>query len=100
MDYNKEVAMTIINQIGGVRTVQLMTGVKQFMVLKNGVGFQVGRKIIKITLNSLDYYDVEVGHSYKYEFKSDKIVNNIDCEQLKSCVETLTGYSLTIPRFK
>lgn len=93
---NREIANTILNQMGGGRRIQLMTGCKQFFLINNGVGFKVGRKVIKITLNGLDYYDVELGHLYKMNYKIDKIENDVDCEQLKGCVERLTGLYLSL----
>ena len=93
---NKKIAMEIIEQLGGSRRVMVMTGTKQFYVMKNGVGFKLGRKAVKITLNGLDYYNVEIGHMRKCQYIIDKATDNISCEQLKSCIEEMTGVYLSL----
>lgn len=57
------VANTIYQQLGGGRFTA-MTGAKNFVAYDNGIKFSIGRNaskanIVKITLNSLDLYDVE-----------------------------------------
>lgn len=60
---NTMTAQTILNQLGGSKFI-VMTGAKNFIALENGIKFNIGRNrskanMVKITVNSLDLYDVE-----------------------------------------
>lgn len=59
---NMEIATTILNQLGGKRFV-VMTGAKDFMAIKDGLKFKIGRNAskantVEIKLNGLDLYDI------------------------------------------
>ena len=97
---SREIANEILNQLGGMRNIILMTGAKQFCIVNNGVSFKMGRKIVKVTLNALDYYDVQFSHLYNMEQHVDKLTHNIDCEQLMGHIEENTGYYLTLHKRK
>ena len=63
MDYSKEIAVTILEQLGGKRFL-LFTGAKNLTATGNGLLFKIPRNAskanhCKITLNGSDLYDVE-----------------------------------------
>lgn len=67
METDKTVAITILNQLGGNKF-RAMTGAKDFYATNNSMGFRLpggggfcknGVNYVKITLNSMDTYDVE-----------------------------------------
>ena len=64
---NKEIADTIIEQLGGYGPIRAMTGAKHFMTENYGVSFGFPNRLrskpnhVKITLNSGDLYDVQFG---------------------------------------
>ena len=58
-----EVAKTILKQSGGNKFI-VMTGAKQLTASDNALGFKIGRNAsksnyVKITLNSMDLYDMQ-----------------------------------------
>ncbi len=60
---NKEIAITIMQQLGGRRFV-MFTGAKEFTTIKNGLQFKIGRNSskanrVEITLNGADLYDMK-----------------------------------------
>ena len=60
---NKEIAVTILQQLGGNRFVAF-TGAKDFTTINNGLRFKIGRNSskanrIEITLNGSDLYDMK-----------------------------------------
>ena len=60
---NKEIAITILQQLGGNRFVAF-TGAKEFTTIKNGLQFKIGRNSskanrVEITLNGADLYDMK-----------------------------------------
>ena len=93
---DQEIASEILRQLGGQNRITVMTGAKNFCAVKNGVKFFIGAKVITITLNSLDYYDVEFGTIRKCVYKVKEKVANVDCENLKKCIEQLTGMYLSL----
>ena len=63
MTTDKQIAMTIIDQMGGVKKVMAFTGAKQFGALDNGVTFKFKMNpkmnFCRITLNEMDTYNME-----------------------------------------
>ena len=60
---NMSVAKTILEQLGGNKF-RMMTGAKNFMSFAEGLVMKIGRNssnsnYLKITLNSMDLYDME-----------------------------------------
>jgi hypothetical protein len=99
MTRNQEIATEILNQLGGQAKIKLFTGASMFCAIQNGVSFKMGRKVVKIVLNPMDYYDVTVGHIYDCEFKIDAEEKDVFCEDLKFVVERMTGYYLSITKY-
>jgi hypothetical protein len=91
------IAKVILEQLGGIRRLVLMTGANNFVALKNGVSFKIkNRKVnfVKILLNGKDLYDVYFGKiiSGKVKWVSEK--NDIYNDQLVSIFESETGMYL------
>ena len=95
MTYDKQIAVTILNQLGGNRFVAF-TGAKDFTTIKNGLRFKIGRNAsktnrIEITLNGSDLYDMTF---IKYRPFSVKV------DHKKGEVKTIEEKVETIKEFK
>lgn len=91
------IAKIILEQIGGIRKLVLMTGASNFVALKNGVSFKIkNRKVnfVKIILNGNDLYDMYFGKiiSGKVKWVSEKM--DIYNDQLVDIFESETGMYL------
>jgi hypothetical protein len=74
--------------------VKMMTGGYNFVALKNGVSFRIknrGANFIKITLNSRDLYDVEIGRIFNYKYKVVKTFDDVYFDQLYDVLYEGTG---------
>jgi len=105
-DEQKQIAGTIISQLGGSGRLSAMTGAKHFGCGENDKGnvfvtFKIGRNArsvnyVKITLNGSDLYDTEYSHitvkAYKVKSASDNIYNDM----LKADFEAATGMYLSL----
>lgn len=88
------IAETILSQIGGMGRVKMMTGGYNFVALKNGVSFRIknrGANFIKITLNSRDLYDVEIGRIFSGNYKVVKTFEDVYFDQLYEVLYEGTG---------
>lgn len=101
MSTNIEIAQNIIRQMGGHARLSAMTGAKNFVAHKDGVGFRIGRNAnginyVNITLNAQDLYDVEYGYirgaTYTVKARSVGIYNDM----LKGDFERETGMYLSL----
>lgn len=95
----KEIASTIIQQLGGFRKLTMMTGAYNFVALESGVTFRVKNQkanVVKVVLTSMDLYDVEIGRikgdSYKVVYEKFGLYN----DQLKAAIEEGTGLYLSL----
>ena len=98
---NKNIALTIIEQMGGVRRLNMFTGAKNFVALSNGVSFRIGNKSInyvKITLNGKDLYDLTFGLIRSGKLVNKKEYNDVFNDQLKSVFEESTGMYLSFAK--
>ena len=90
------VAKTILEQLGGNKFVA-MTGAKNFMGFENGLVMKIGRNssnsnYLKITLNSMDTYDMEFAKLTRMgEKKSVRMVYNVYNDMLASVFTEHTG---------
>jgi hypothetical protein len=94
-DYS--VAQTILNQLGGMKRLVIMTGAYNFVASSNAVSFRIkNRKVnyIKITLNGKDLYDIKFSRIVKYDEKVVKEYNDIYFDQLIPIFEETTGMYL------
>ena len=80
-----QVAETILKQLGGRKFI-MMTGSKQFIAGKNSLSMkltrnQTGANYLRITLNSMDLYDMEFisirGGNMKTKVKSEGLYNDM-----------------------
>ncbi|MDD4588843.1 MAG: hypothetical protein PHG06_00240 [Parabacteroides sp.] len=104
-----EIAQTILGQMGGIRSITLLTSAKDFLDHGNGVSFKFkGSKTVnyvKVVLNAMDTYDVEFGKiSMKKaefgvkmpEYNKVKEFDDIYNDQLKGTFEQFTGLYLSL----
>jgi hypothetical protein len=99
----KQVAFTILQQLGGSGKVGAMIGVKQFVCGLNGeliIRFKAKahKKIncVKISLNTKDLYDMEFIKLEKFDHKTVHNENDVYAEQLKPIFEQVTGLRLSL----
>ena len=90
------VAKTILEQLGGNKF-RMMTGAKNFMGFTEGLVMKIGRNssnsnYLKITLNSMDLYDMEFAKvSRMGEKKSVTEYNNVYNDSMVEVFEKHTG---------
>jgi len=90
------VAREILNQLGGNKF-RVMTGAKNLMGFENGLVMKIGRNssnsnYLKITLNSMDLYDMEFAKvSRMGEKKSVREYNNVYNDSMVEVFERHTG---------
>ena len=90
------VAKTILEQLGGNKF-RVMTGGKAFLGFSNGLQMKIGRNssnsnYLKITLNSMDTYDMEFAKLTRMgEKKSVTEYNNIYNDMLQEQFTAHTG---------
>ncbi len=99
-------ATTTLQQLGGSNRLKSMIGAKDFMSDNDGASLMFkfsGSKIasyVKITLNSLDLYDIEFKKIGRRQGRLDAwetgTFQNIGAENLRSTIEKFTGLYLTI----
>lgn len=95
------VAKTILQQLGGMGKLVVMTGAYNFIDLKNGVSFKIkNRKVnyVKIVLNGKDLYDVIFGRIAVGKLKVTAEHNDIYYDQLIPLFEKETGMYLKLFR--
>lgn len=90
-----KVAQTILTQLGGNRFIA-MTGSKQFMAGENFLRMRLSRNksganMLKISLNSLDTYDLEFLKVAKNDFKTVKTVRGVYNDMLQDIFTSETG---------
>lgn len=99
-------ATITLNQLtqsnNGINRLKAMIGAYNFIKDKNTVSFRFKAKshnksnYCKITLNSLDYYDVEFFKIRLPNIKSVETINNVDCESLMGVFEEKTKLYLKL----
>jgi len=95
---NKEIAQTIVNQLGGMNRLIAFTGASNFAAINNGLSFRIKNakaNYIKITLNGKDLYDLEVGRIRGTTYKVVGKENDLYYDMLKREIEKLTGMYLS-----
>ena len=93
------IAMTILKQLGGAGRLNAMTGAYNFRDLGNGLAFKIKNQranYIKITLNGMDLYDLEVGRTRGTTYKVVASHDNVYFDQLKPLIEKATGMYLSL----
>jgi len=98
------VAATILKQMGGTSRLSAMTGAKNFINHGDAASFRFARprhakglsNHVKITLNSMDLYDVQFNSLHGYNCKPGKSFEGVCATQLKAVFESVTGLYLTL----
>lgn len=93
------VANSILSQLGGSGRLNAMTGAYAFGDTGNGLSFKIKNQkanYVKITLNSRDLYDVEVGRTRGYTYKVVNEATDLFADQLKPFIEQSTGMYLSL----
>lgn len=99
----KEIARTILQQIGGHKFL-IMTGAKNLVAYPNGLSFRLPGNgfskfnYVKITLNGMDTYDIEMGNFRASVYKKEKELNGIYDDQLVELLEKYTGLRFSMGR--
>ncbi len=98
---NQEIAQTILTQLGGINRLNAMIGVKDVYSIENGVRFRIkcrGAKAnyVKIQLNSMDLYDMELGKVHGESYKVKGAFNSVYGDMLKQLISNTTGLALSL----
>jgi len=94
-----EIAKTILKQLGGAGKLVAMTGAYNFVDTGKGLAFKIKNaksNYIKITLTSLDLYDVEIGRIRGTTYKVVAEAQNLYADQLVPFIEKTTGMYLSL----
>jgi hypothetical protein len=92
------VAKVILEQLGGINKLVVMTGAYNFVALPSGIYFKIkNRKVnyVKIRLNEKDLYDVLFGKIVSGKVKTQSEHFDVYFDQLKPIFEKETGMYLT-----
>jgi len=96
------IASTILEQLGGVRRLSVMTGARDFVALPDGVQFKIGAGAklgankARIILTPEDVYTVEFWKIRGAKCELISISNYIYNDMLSRVFEQETGFSLTL----
>lgn len=95
MSSNKNIADTILAQLGGGRFAA-MTGSKNFQTVERGLTFKIGRNDSKIThctitLRGDDTYDVRFQRVYGMKITERGLTEGAYADMLRPLFETATG---------
>lgn len=107
---NAEIAETILMQLAGgqcgtgnaaAARLKATVGAKEFLILPDGVSFQLMKNPARIThvsirLTANDTYTVKFGRLRGLDYKDRSIHEGVHCDQLRSIFETNTELYLTI----
>jgi len=97
---NQEIAKIILSQLGGTSRLNAMLGVKQFCSVENGVSikYKVASPVnyIKIILNGLDLYDIEMGKIRGNTYKIINSVSDVYVEDMKNIIEDTCKVRLSL----
>lgn len=100
MDYDAQVATTILNQLGGLRRLEAMIGA--YHVFRDGADLQFrfrGSKkanYIKVHLNERDLYDITFGKIRAMKFEVVGEYNDVYEDTMKGIFEKFTGLYLSL----
>ena len=90
-----EIEQEILRQLGGNKFIA-MTGAKNFIAGDGILAFRIpkamnGINAVRITLNSLDLYDMKFFRIYGFDMKQVAEVNGVYNDQLQSIFTAKTG---------
>jgi hypothetical protein len=102
MNFTKENAATIIEQLGGNKF-RVMTGAKNFVfsTTDSNVSMRIGRNdkkvnYVKVTLTPMDTYNVEYGYIRGLNYTVRKTEDGIYCDMLRESFERNTGMATSL----
>lgn len=98
---DKEIASTILMQLGGAGRLNAMTGAYNFIIIPNGVSFRLKNppaNYVKIELTSGDLYNIEVGRIRGDKYTVVDRAEGYYDDMMKPFIEKATGLTLTMPR--
>ena len=101
MSNDQQIAQTILNQLGGISRLNIMLGLKDLMTVKNGVSFKIkfagaAANYVKIQLNGLDLYDVEIGKIRGLNYTVKAKEGNVYFDGLKPLIENTCKVRLSL----
>lgn len=100
MNMNQQIAATILQQLGGHSRLNAMLGLKDVFAVENGLSFKIkvhaAANYVKITLNGLDLYDVEIGKLRGMNYNIVKQVSDVYFDDLKSIIENTCKVHLSL----
>lgn len=101
MATSKEIANEILNQLSGYNRLNTMIGLKDCMINGNGLSFKIKNScavanFVKIELNSLDLYDVEIGKIRGLNYKVVKNLSGVYSDNLKGIIENNCKIKLSL----
>ena len=102
MSESKQVAIEILNQLGGNKLIA-MTGARNFVSSPDSLGFKIpsrsaknGINFVKITLNSMDTYDVQFKKIWNMKITDISSHDGIYNDMLKPLFVKETGLNLVL----
>ena len=100
MDYNKQIAQIILQQLNGNKFIA-MTGAKNLCYGENYLSFKIGRNAsnynhIKIVLNGLDLYDMHFIKIRKCQIIKDDVIKNVYNDMLQKVFKEKTGLNTSL----
>lgn len=102
-DRNKEIALTIAQQMGGTRRLNMFTGADHFIAIDRGLTFRIPGKnfskdsinVITITLTPLDEYTMVFSRLRALKMTEVVRYEGVYCDQLIPLFEEATGLYLS-----
>ncbi len=94
-----EISDAILSNLGGMSRLNAMTGAYNFISLPNGLSFRIknpAANFIKITITSMDLYDLEVGRIRGDKYTVVDTKNSIYDNMLRPAIEKATGMYLSM----
>lgn len=95
---NREIADTILEQLGGSGRLSLMTGASNYVAIEDGVRFSLPRTItlkginlVEITLNGSDLYDMRFMRYRAADCVTVSQVDDVYFDQLEEIFTQVTG---------
>jgi len=97
---NKEISKEIINQLGGINKLNSMLGLKNILIIDNGlyIRYKVSSpaNYIKIQLNKSDLYEIEIGKIMGIRYKVILKLSDVYVDKLKNIIEETCKVRLSL----
>lgn len=104
VEKSKRIAVTIAEQMGGLKRLQLFTGARDFMAIPNGLTFRIPGKgfakqsinVVTVELTPLDEYVMTFSRLRGLKLTEVVKYHGVYCDQLVDLFEEATGLYLTL----